>query len=458
MDVARLNFSHGTQADHARMIEMLREVSGALGQPLAILQDLQGPKIRTDTVRGGQIDLRDGAEVTLTTEEVEGTPERISTSYEHLARDVRAGDTILLDDGLIELEVIATDGREARCRVRHGGPLRDHKGINLPGVAISAPSVTEKDREDLRFGLAQGVDFVAISFVRHPDDVREVQRLIRAAGADVPVIAKLEKPEAMAHLGEILEVTDGVMIARGDLGVEMPLEQVPPLQKRIIRQCNERGVVVITATQMLESMCVHPRPTRAEASDVANAVFDGTDAVMLSAETSVGQYPVEAVATMARIVAEAETTHTLATRSELPPLRGVPPVPNAVTNAACEAAQELNARALIAFTHSGFTARLISKYHPSVPVLAFTPFPHVQRRLSLYWGLTPRLMAPVSSTDEMIAQVERELLAEGFVQTGDLLVIVAGMPPGSPTNMMKVQRVGEKIERRKNSPWRKSRR
>jgi pyruvate kinase len=447
MNVARINFSHGEHADHERVIRTLRGVAAELGEPIAVLQDLQGPKMRTGTMRGGSVELADGQEVVITTRPVEGTPDRISSSYEPLARDVSPGDTILLDDGLIELRVLASDGEEVRCRVAYGGRLSDHKGINLPGVKISSPSLTPKDEEDLRFGLGMGVDYVALSFVRSPQDVRGLQEKIAAAGADVPVIAKLEKPEAMAHLDGILAAADGVMIARGDLGVEMPLEQVPGLQKRIIRKANARGVVVITATQMLESMRENPRPTRAEASDVANAVFDGSDALMLSGETAIGSFPVETVATMSRIIQEAEDIAAGERRKgERTPLRDVEVIPNAAANAACEAAEELGARALVAFTQSGFTARLVSKYHPVVPVLAFTPDPVVQRRLNLLWGVTPRQMEPVPSVEAMIRRVDEELLTGGLAHAGEIVVLVAGFPlgVGGRTDFVKFHRVGER--------------
>lgn len=443
MDVARLNFSHGEWADHERAVQTVRQAAAELDHPVAILQDLQGPKMRTGAMQGGSVELVDGREVVITTRPVEGTAERICSSYESLARDVQPGDTILLDDGLIELRVLASDGEEVRCRVVHGGTLSDHKGINLPGVRVSTSALTPKDREDLRFGLELGVDYVALSFVRSPEEILDLQAILAAARREVPVIAKLEKPEAIACLEEILTVADGVMIARGDLGVEMPLEQVPAIQKRIIREANARGVVVITATQMLESMRENPRPTRAEASDVANAVFDGTDALMLSGETAVGKFPVEAVATMSRIIHEAEQAVGGGRPGERVPLQGVEAIPNAAAEVACEAAEELGAKAIVAFTRSGFTARLVSKYHPTVPVLALTPDPAVQRRLNLFWGVLPRRMEPLPSMESMIHKVDEELLRSGLAQAGDRVVLVAGFPPGSRTNFVKFHQVGE---------------
>jgi len=448
MNVARLNFSYINSPQEreqaAWLISEVRRAATELGRPVAILQDLSGPKIRTGTVQNGAVRLRTGAELTLTTQEVEGTAERVSTTYPNLPHDVQPGDAILLDDGLIQLQVLAVTATEVRCRVLNDGLLGSHKGINLPGVAISAPSVTEKDKEDLKFGLEHDVDYVAISFVRRPEDVQEVKELIAAVGKEVSVIAKLEKPEAIDSLEEILALAEGVMVARGDLGVEMPLEKVPALQKRIIHRANDWGVLVITATQMLESMRENPRPTRAEASDVANAVFDGTDALMLSAETATGRYPLETVRTMHNIIVEAEETlrHTAAVRRL--PLPSETPFPSAISNAACETALELGAKAIIAFTKSGFTARLTSKYHPLTPIFAFTSEERVLRRMSLYWGVTPRLMEPVGSIDEMIVEVERRLLADGTVQPGDVLVILAGAPMNvtGTTNLMKLHRVG----------------
>lgn len=445
MDVARLNFSHGEWADHERIIHTLRQMAAELDRPIAILQDLQGPKMRTGTMQGGSVKLVDGQELVITTRPIEGRADCISSSYEFLARDVQAGDTVLLDDGLIELRVLAKDAEEVRCRVIHGGTLGDHKGINLPGVKVSSPSLTSKDREDLGFGLEMGVDYVALSFVRSPQDILDLVAFLAEKGHQVPIIAKLEKPEAIAHLEEILAVTDGVMIARGDLGVEMPLEQVPAIQKRIIRAANARGVVVITATQMLESMREKPRPTRAEASDVANAVFDGTDALMLSGETAMGKFPVESVATMSCIIHEAEQAVEGIRLGERVPLQGVEAIPNAAAEVACEAAEELGARAIVAFTWSGFTARLVSKYHPTVPVLALTPNAAVQRRLNLFWGVIPRQMESLYSMENMIQKVDEELLKSGLAQAGDKVVIVAGFPPGSGsrTDFVKFHQVGE---------------
>ncbi len=439
MDVARLNFSHGTHAEHARVITAIREIAAELAVPVAILQDLQGPKVRLGKFRGGQARLAAGAEFSLTTRAVEGTAALASVTYDHLPQDVKPGDRILLVDGLIELRVLDVTEDTVRCRVVTGGDIGDHKGINLPGVAVSARSLTAKDEEDLRFGISQGVDAVAVSFIRGPENVVEVKALIAECGGDLPVVAKLEKPEAVQCLDAILDVADGVMVARGDLGVELPLEDVPLVQKEIIRQARVRAMPVITATQMLESMVNNPRPTRAEASDVANAILDGTDAVMLSAETAAGKYPVETVEVMARIAARAETalpdlTATIARDSSFP---------HVISEAACRAASEVKARAIVAFTRSGFTARLLSKYRPAAPIFAFSPSEAVQRRLSVHWGVVPKTIHSVLNTDQLVEEIEQLLLAEGTVAVGDALVFVAGAPlfVQGTTNLVHLRRV-----------------
>jgi pyruvate kinase len=442
MDVARLNFSHGTHAEHGRVIAAIREIAGELGTPVAILQDLQGPKIRLGKFRGGRASLVAGAEFSLTTRSVEGTAELASCSYERLPQDVKPGDRILLVDGLIELAVLRVTADSVCCRVVSGGDIGDHRGINLPGVAVSASSVTVKDQEDLQFGIAQGVDAVAVSFIRGPEDVLEVKELINEYGGDVPVVAKLEKPEAITHLEAILAVTDGVMVARGDLGVELPLEEVPLVQKEIIRRARVLAKPVITATQMLESMVSNPRPTRAEASDVANAILDGTDAVMLSAETAAGKYPVETVRVMARIASQAETG--------LPDLAATieraSTFPDVISEAACRAAAEIKARAIVAFTQSGFTARLLSKYRPEAPIIALSPCESVRRRLNLHWGVVPKTIRSIQNTDELVDEIEAVLLEERAVRVGDALVVVAGAPlfVRGTTNMIQLHRVGER--------------
>jgi len=442
MNVARLNFSHGTHEEHARVIVQIREIAAELGAPVAIMQDLQGPKIRLGKFRGGHAQLLQGAEFALTTRPVEGTAEIASTTYDRLPQDVKPGDRILLVDGLIELTVLQVTGDTVRCRVVSGGDIGDHRGINLPGVAVSASSITDKDRDDLWFGISQGVDAVAVSFIRGPEDVLDVKELINEMGGDVPVVAKLEKPEAVERLDAILDVADGVMVARGDLGVELPLEEVPLVQKAIIRKARKRALPVITATQMLESMVGSPRPTRAEASDVANAILDGTDAVMLSAETAVGKYPVETVQVMARIAVQAETAMPdLAATSER-----ASTFPEVISEAACRAAGEVKARAIVAFTQSGSTARLLSKYRPAAPVFAFSPSEVVRRRLNLHWGVMPKTIRAVQNTDELVGEIELLLLRDGTVHVGDALVIVAGAPlfVRGATNMIQLHRVEER--------------
>jgi len=448
MDVARLNFSHGVYADHAANIAAVRAAAAAAGRPITVLQDLQGPKIRTGALAHGQaVDLRDGQPFTITNRDVTGAAECVSTTYAPLPAEVNPGDRVLLSDGLIELRVVSASATDVLCEVVHGGSLREHQGINLPGVRLSAAAVTDKDIEDLRFGLEQDVDMVAISFVRRAADVQQVKDLIRQAGKDTPVIAKIERPEAVEVLPDILAVADGVMVARGDLGVEMPPEQVPLAQKQIITAANRCAVPVITATQMLESMIHNPRPTRAEVSDVANAILDGSDAVMLSGETSIGEYPVETVRMMARIAEAVEG------RGRSSDVAGALPwaLPEEHSTAFSIAAavsaivQTLPVKAVCVFTQSGSTARLVASYRPGVPILAFTPFERVYRRLALLWGVIPQRLDYVLHLREFQQEVERALLAHGYAQPGDLIVITGGHPleRHGPTNFLKIQCVGE---------------
>jgi pyruvate kinase len=452
MNVARLNFSHGTHDEHAEVIERIRAISARLGCSIAILQDLQGPKIRTGALQGGQpVRLVDGADVTITTRQVAGDAQTISTTYTPLPEDVKAGDCILLDDGLMELRVLGCGGTDVQCQVVHGGVLKEHKGINLPGVAVSAPALTEKDRADLKFGVTHDVDYVALSFVRKPQDVLEAQQLIaylqaqqsgrhRHPSVSIPLIAKLEKPEAVAHLDEILEVVDGVMVARGDLGVEMPPEKVPLIQKRIIARCNDLGLPVITATQMLESMITNPRPTRAEASDVANAILDGTDAIMLSAETASGAYPIEAVQMMARIALETEAGNRTARQPQCKRLTQA----HAVSHAARALAEEVSVQAIVVLTRSGTSAHLISKDRPRTPILAYTPSEHVYRQLALWWGVWPHRIEMQGSTEELIDVVDQRLQDDKLIQRGEHVVIMGGLPVASQarTNFVKLHRAG----------------
>ncbi len=441
MDVARLNFAHGTLEEHARVIERIRSLEAKLGKPVAILQDLPGPKVRLGDFEGGAALLRTGAEFVITSQPLLGTAELAHAPSPDFFREVRVGDKLLADDGLIELKVLASNGVEVRCQVLTGGILRNHKGIGLPSGRMHRAALTKKDLENLEFGIAQRVDFVATSFVRGASDLIEVGNFLGAWGAQIPIIAKLEKPEAIRNLEEILQLASGVMVARGDLAVEMSIEEVPVLQKFILRQGRRHKVPVIIATQMLESMVEHPRPTRAEASDVANAILDGTDAVMLSAETATGRYPVEAVEMMVRIALKAEPY------LRLQPLpqgdeKGFPVV---ASDTACRAARSLHAKAVVVFTESGHTARLISQDRPEVPVLALTPWEESRRRMALYWGVVPMLIQRRETLEEMSHEMEEVLLAAGWVTAGDTLVILSGTPMWKPgtVNAIKLHRVGE---------------
>src|SRR5579863_9350345 len=450
MNVARLNFSHGTHDQHAIVIERVREISARLGCAVAILQDLQGPKIRTGALEDGKpVTLVDSANLTFTTRPMVGNARLVSTTYQALPQDVKIGDRILLDDGLMELRVLGANETDVECEVVHGGLLKEHKGINLPGVAVSSPALTEKDRDDLRFGVLHNVDYVALSFVRKPQDVLEAKQLIRQlqtelgggrAQSTIPLIAKLEKPEAIAHLDEILEVTDGVMVARGDLGVEMAPEKVPLIQKRIIARCNDLGLPVITATQMLESMMTNPRPTRAEVNDVANAVLDGTDAVMLSGETAAGAYPVEAVQMMVRIALETEGGNHTAWQPQCKRLTKA----HAVSHAARALAEEASVQAIVVFTRSGASAHLISKDRPRTPILAFTPSEKVYHQLALWWGVWPTHIALQGTTEELITTVDHRLQNDRLIARDQYVVIMGGLPVASRarTNFVKLHRVG----------------
>ena len=447
MNVARLNFSHGTHEDHKKLIAIIRQVSKKLNKPIAILQDLQGPKLRVGQVKNGAIQLKTGNKIKITTHNLVGDEQIISTTYKNLAKDVKKGDTILLDDGLIKLKVIHSEQDFVECKILEGGTLTDHKGINLPGVAISQPSLTEKDRRDLEFGIEQNVDFVAMSFVRTPENVKLVKDIISEHGKEIMVVSKLEKPEAIKHLDDIIEITDAVMIARGDLGVEMPLETVPSLQKQIIRKSIKKGKPVITATQMLESMRQFSRPTRAEVSDVANAIYDGTDAVMLSAETATGKFPIETVETMVKIIKEAEQNTSVCTPRYLDPEEKTQSIADAVSNSACEASEHLNVKAIVAFTNSGFTARMVAKYRPETDVIVFTPSEIVQRQLNLSWGVNPFQMEYLENTDAIIKQTETVLLEKKIVRKNDIVVILLGAPifVRGTTNLMKLHIIGEAL-------------
>jgi pyruvate kinase len=444
MDVARMNLSHGSYADHERVYRMVRDASDSSGHGVGIFADLQGPKIRLGRFANGPEILQHGQDFTITTRDVPGDATICSTTYDGLPGDVSAGDPILIDDGKVRLEVVSVDDTDVRTRVKVAGPVSNNKGINLPGVAVSVPALSEKDVEDLRWALRLTVDFIALSFVRSAADAEDVRKVMREEKVFLPVIAKIEKPQAIDNIEEIVDAFDGFMVARGDLGVECPLEDVPFLQKQVIEVARRHAKPVIVATQMLESMISSPRPTRAEASDVANAVLDGADAVMLSGETSVGEFPIETVETMGRIIASTED-HGLARMAAIdwqPRTRG-----GVIAKAAAEVAQRVGARYLVAFTTSGDSARRLSRYRGPIPTLAFTPVPVVRSQLALSWGVETFLGEAVEHTDEMVRQVDEHLLRIKRVEEGDLVVIIAGSPPGIPgsTNALRIHRMGDAI-------------
>lgn len=454
MDIARLNFSHGTHEDHAHNIHRLRRAAEREGRTICILQDLQGPKIRTGLLEQRKpVMLKTGSIVTITPSTDPGNATRISTTFPDLARELSPGARILLSDGLIELHVRSVRGKDILCDVINGGMLGEHKGINLPGVALSIPALTTKDRKDLEFGLKHGVDAVALSFVRTAADVTETKQIIASHASDVPVIAKLEKPQAIDHLEEILEVADGVMVARGDLGVELAPEKVPVIQKHVIRRAAAWRKPVITATQMLESMVENPRPTRAEASDVANAIFDGTDAVMLSAETASGKYPCESVSIMSRIVIEAESNMAdLGQQRRRREHRGLS-VAETICEAIAHAAEDLPMGAIAIFTETGNTARMISKYRPKVPIYAFTHIEPVVRRMNLYWGVHPVRCRQPRSVEQMVIMAEQDLISRGQLKPKDVLGVVAGTRQASgSTNLMRLHVVTEQEAERITHP------
>ncbi len=442
MSVARLNFSHGSHDDHARMLQIVRSEADRRGKAIAALLDLQGPKIRVGKIVNGQIELRPGAELTITTENIIGDEKRVSTTYQGLPRDVKAGDQILLDDGYLSLAVTAVVDREVRTVVVTGGILKNNKGINLPGVDVSAPALSEKDRTDIGFALRYGVDYVALSFVRRPEDVLEAKRLLTVDGVSIPVISKIEKPQALERLGDIIDASDGIMVARGDLGVELGPEKVPLWQKRIIEETNKRGKIVITATQMLESMISQPRPTRAEASDVANAVLDATDALMLSGETASGQYPVEAVKTMARIIDEIEHSAYYRANVEVPDLQ-LAVSANAIAHAAMTAARAMKLKTIVTVSESGGAARLVAEYRPDSSIVCLTTDEVSFRRLALIWGVTPVLISPAATTEELLDRVEATLIERNLALPGENVLITMAVPVGSglQTNILKIHQI-----------------
>ena len=439
MDVARLNFSHGTHDEHARVIATLRTLGARTRRPIAILQDLAGLKIRVGDIGPGRVRLEPGSSFTLTSRAVPGDAREASVTFADLARSVRPGDQLLLADGEIALTAEETSETDVRCRVVAGGLLSAHKGISLPGRTVEGPSLTPKDREDLAFGIGQGVDYAALSFVRSADDVRGARAFLREIGAEIPLIAKIEKHEALGSIDEILEVSDGIMVARGDLGVETPLEHVPLLQKMLIDRANRAGKPVITATQMLLSMVERPRPTRAEVADVANAILDGTDALMLSEETASGRFPVEAAATMQRIAEDTESAFPFEQWMRRFEDRSLQGLPEAVAGAACELAEHIGAAAIVAWTESGTTARLVAKHRPRRPILALSTSPEAARRLALVWGVEPIVVEEGVDTETMLERAPAYAVAHGLMRPGETAVITAGIPIGvaGSTNLIK---------------------
>lgn len=439
MDVARLNFSHGTYPEHERSYQLVRQAARTAGRAVGVLADLQGPKIRLGRFADGPVEWNVGDQVIITSDNVLGTAKRVCCTYRRLPQEVKPGDRLLIDDGKVAVEVVEVTGPDIHCLVVDGGTVSDNKGVSLPNVAVSVPALSEKDSEDLRFALRLGVDIVALSFVRSPMDVKLVHEIMDEVGVRRPVLAKIEKPEAVASLEAIVETFDGIMVARGDLGVELPLEQVPMVQKRAVQLCREQAKPVIVATQMLDSMIDNSLPTRAEASDVANAVLDGADALMLSGETSVGEYPILTASTMARIIATTESG-----AFAVPKLQHDPRTNGgAITAAASHVARSIGAKALVAFSQTGDTVRRLARLHCSLPLLAFTPDAAVRSQLALTWGVQSFLTSAVQHTDEMIAQVDRAMAGLDWLKAGDIVIVVAGSPqrPGS-TNSLRIHRIG----------------
>jgi pyruvate kinase len=444
MDVARLNFSHGDHADHESVYRLVRDAAKATGRSVAVLADLQGPKIRLGRFADGPHEWRTGDSVVITSDDVLGTVDRVSCTYKKLPQEVKPGDRLLIDDGKVAVEVTEVTGPDIRVLVVEGGPVSNNKGVSLPNVAVSVPAMSEKDTADLRFALRLGVDLVALSFVRSPDDAKLVQAIMEEEGVRRPVLAKLEKPEAVTQLDAIVDAFDGIMVARGDLGVELPLDQVPLVQKRAVQMCREDAKPVIVATQMLDSMIENARPTRAEASDVANAVLDGADAVMLSGETSVGKYPILVVSTMARII-----TTTEAGGMGVPRLQHDPRTHGgALTVAASQIARNIGAKALVAFSQTGDTVRRLARLHCELPLLAFTPVPEVRDQLALSWGVETFLTDFVQHTDDMFRQVDQAMLGLNLANPGEYVVVVAGSPPNAPgsTNTLRVHQLGSLVD------------
>jgi pyruvate kinase len=444
MNMARLNLSHGDHSDHQSRLDLVRQGANSAGVPIAVLIDLQGPKIRLSRFADGPHELSRGEVFTITTDDIEGTKERVGTTYKGLPKDCKPGDRILIDDGKVTVEVVEVKGNDVVTKVIEPGLVSNSKGINLPGVAVSVPALSEKDIDDLRWGLQAGADFIALSFVRNAKDINDVHKIMDEVGIRIPVIAKIEKPQAVHNLQEIVAAFDGIMVARGDLGVEMPIEEVPLVQKRCIELAREAAKPVIVATQMLDSMISNSTPTRAEATDCANAVLDGADALMLSGETSVGAFAIEAVATMARIIARTEEGGFEMIR----PLRTTPKTKGgAITRAAAEVGAIVEAKYLVTFTQSGDSARRMARLRSPIPILAFTPEVGTYNRLALTWGVEPAIASMVKHTDEMVKQTDTLLIESGRAKVGEAVIIVAGSPPGIPgsTNAMRVHRVGDAV-------------
>lgn len=449
MNVARLNFSHGNHEEHAARVKNIRQAAGELGLNIAILLDTKGPEIRTGLLKEGKALLNEGSEVIITTEQIEGDAQRFSVSYENLHDEVKTGSRVLIADGLIELKIKSVSGRDIVCEVISGGELGNRKNLHVPGVSVKLPAVTDKDKEDINFAVDQSFDFIAASFVRRAADVLDIKRILEERGSNISIIAKIENHEGVNNIDEILKVANGVMVARGDLGVDIPTEEVPLVQKMLIEKCNRAGKPVITATQMLDSMINNPRPTRAEATDVANSIFDGTDAIMLSGETASGKYPVEAVQTMARL---AERTERALHYKEILGKKDVlvaKTVTDAISHAVCTTALDLGAKAIITSTSSGHTARMVSKYRPEARLIAVTPKMEVVRKLALVWGVQSLLVKETKNTDDMIEEAIKVSLASNLINGGDLVVITAGVPVGlaGTTNLMKVHTVGNVLAR-----------
>ena len=444
MNVARFNFSHGTHEEHKKRLDELKRLRRELDLPVATMLDTRGPEIRLKTFAGGRAELKTGQEFTLTTEDVVGSSSRCSVTYRDLPGDVSAGGTILLDDGLIRLTILSVSGTEIRCRVENGGIVKDRKGVNLPGVHLSLPFISTQDREDILFGVEQDFDFLSASFVRSAQDILELRHLLNSVHSTIRIIAKIENQDGVTNLAEILSVADGIMVARGDMGVEIDFTEIPIIQKDIISQCAAAGKPVITATQMLDSMMENPRPTRAEITDVANAIYDGTSAIMLSGETAAGKYPLEAVRTMDAIAVKTEADINYSKRMKNASVGGHLSIAAATAHAACTTAMDINADAIVTVSKSGATAQLVSQFHPGTPVIACLLDEHVQRHLALTWGITPLMMPYADNTDDLIDRAVEVGIRAKLISQGDLVVLTAGVPAGVPgtTNMIKVHLVG----------------